>query len=360
MKNLGKIVFIGLLSILLYSNPLIVVNTLKEQYNLHEKFLVTVVITNYNKDKELFHIKPNNSDFAVNFLTLKEFHEKLEYKYWVEPKKSGNLNLAFECEIRGVNSDAIKESTVGLMSIKDLELSYVKKRINIGKQLTITQNQYKNFGNFSYDVNIDKNEVYQNEPVIITIELKGDGSLEEFDSFKIDAGDAQCLYGDLKKTIEYTETIKYLLKQQIACSGVNDFIIKPNEFAFDTKILSSQPFNISVKNADVVLDSLLDEEDKNNQYIDVFREYIPYILVFLIGVFIGKSLNIKWNIKRNNPKIKLPDEPKELLRIALTNDKLKNEIKELEEHIYNGKNINISQIKKNITLRCCNNDGLYT
>jgi len=341
-QNLGKIILFLFLNIIVLAKETFIIKSNASHYFSGEKFIIDIKI---EKNKNyLYSINIIDNIFRIKELSIKESDNNIKYKYLVESNQVGVHKLLFECEIRAINLDAQRESTIGLMSIKDVELTRLVKKVKLSKNIEIKKSKMKNFGNFKLNSKIDTITPFANEPLLLDLELEGIGSLKELDIFKINIDGVNILYGDLKKSIVYSDKISYHITQQIALSAEHNFKIPAISIIFDDKTIQSKAYNIKVKKSDIIVGELLDNKEETR--VDYFKYFI-FLAIFIFGVVIGKYFKLPQK-KIKKQKIIVPTTPKELLRFTLSYKELEIYSLELEAMIYRDKDINFKILRDKV------------
>ena len=215
----------------------------------------------------------------------------------------------------------------------------------------------KVYGKFSLDVKADKKEIKANSPVNLTISIKGEGNIDDIDSYKIDISNA-AVYADkaVKKTFLQNKRYGGEFSQKFAIVSEEDFVIPSVSFSYFDKekkrviTLKSEPINITVTGKRAKESPKLQKgEQKEIETKDVKmhseRFYILALVTFIMGLLIGfliKNFKFQPKIKETSiqKKIKNAKNNKDLLKILLPYVDRSKEIKEivfaLESSLYNG------------------------
>ncbi len=206
-------------------------------------------------------------------------------------------------------------------------------------------------GDFSITASVDKTEINLNEAINLSVEVQGNGNLEDIKSFKP--------YIDGVNIFDEKIVIKGdVLTQGIVFVGENDFVIKPLTLTFFNPItkniqtISTQVINIKVKNPKVKEKLTIKKEEikQKEKVVETQKESVSeylIILIFVLGMASGvlimflKSYKVK--PKKQTVSIK---EPKKLLMKLLpfkNNEDVKNMMDVLEKNIYEDAKIEIDK-----------------
>lgn len=206
-------------------------------------------------------------------------------------------------------------------------------------------------GNFAIKAIPEKKEINANEALNLTIEVEGEGNLEDIKSFK------QSIEGvavfDEKIAIDGNK-----LTQKIAYIAERDFVIPPFVLRFfnpktkEIKLVTTKEIKIEVKNSKAAEELKIQKELSVSVETDAKKDKSGCDAVLLIAAFVGGLLlgvlamilkPWKGNKKEKNLSIK---EPKVLLGKLLPykDDKEAGEIVEiLEKNIYSGQKLEIDK-----------------
>jgi hypothetical protein len=223
---------------------------------------------------------------------------------------------------------------------------------------------------------VDKNKTKANEPVNLTITIKGVGNVDDIEEYKLDIKDA-IVYADKPVRKIYTNNKEELgeFTQKFAIVSDRNFTIEPLEFTFfdgeakKIKHLKSRQFDIEVTGSKIkTVTAKLEKKDQKQNVVAktkiIYKEASKTkLILFTLGGFLLGALSI---FLINMPKrVKQEDEPlskrikkskndKELLSTLLPyvgkSSKIKTIIKALEENVYEKKQnkIDKNNLVKNI------------
>ncbi len=233
------------------------------------------------------------------------------------------------------------------------------------------------FGNFTFSAEVDKNKTKTNEPVNLTVTIKGVGNIDDIDEFKLDIKDA-IVYGDKPLKKIYTNNKEELgeFTQKFAIVSDRNFTIEALEFTFFDKEsekvikLKSKRFQIEVEDSIIKTQTAKLEKQKETSVVKteiIYDSASKTMLTlftlggFLLGVlthfFLTREQKKSEKTKDDTPfekKIKKSKNDKELLTLLLPytdrSKKMQTMINKLEENIYEGKHntIDKTNLVKNI------------
>lgn len=228
-------------------------------------------------------------------------------------------------------------------------------------------NNMELYGDFTIKASVDKNEVYANKPVDVTISIDGEGNVDDIKQFDINIPNV-VTYPD-KPTVEakvVNGEYKGTFTQKIVCIGDANFTIPPFELKYfdkktqKVKTIQTKAIDIKVKNSgkianapvvqkietstkpiEKVVSNIVTKEDDTQKYL--------YMLIgFILGVGLTYILTKpkKETIKKEKPivvEIKKAKDDKTLFNLLLPYAKEYDEVgdilNKLEENIYkNGTN----------------------
>ena len=206
-------------------------------------------------------------------------------------------------------------------------------------------NGAKLVGDFSIDTELSRVEVNPNEAVNLTLNVKGDGNLEDIESFKPYIKDVNVF--DEKIVIEGS-----VLSQKLVFVSEKDFTIPAFELVFyNTKTqkiekITTEPIDVKVsgnlKREEVEItrdETPVVQEVKVQEKVVVKNDYLVLGVVFLGGVFLGVLIMFLTTLKKDkkSKKLDLKDEKVLLMKLLpfKDNDKEVQKIVDvLENNIY--------------------------
>jgi hypothetical protein len=223
-------------------------------------------------------------------------------------------------------------------------------------------------GDFKIEGQIDKSSTKANEPINLTITIKGIGNINDIDEIKLPL-EEQIVYSS-KPTIKSDITNnKYggTFTQKLSIIADKDYTIAPISFRYfdkktkKIKTIKTKSFDIKVKINKTTKPTIEVSNKQNTKTIQlppkiIYKQensYIKYIFL-VVGLFIGGLISfiiLKTKKQNTKPKpiqiqIKKAKSNKALYSVLLPysyDQRVVNIIKQLEENIYNGKNNKIDK-----------------
>ena len=226
-------------------------------------------------------------------------------------------------------------------------------------------NNLEIYGDFKISASVDKQEVKANKPVNLTIDIMGQGNIEDIQKFKLDIPNAVVYSDELK--VSNSGITKGVVTQKLAIVADRDFTIPSLSFSYfdaktkQEKIIKTEPINIKVtgspavtatanKIEQTVVSKALEPALTEEKTVTVKSEPINKILWYLLGLFSGIALSVaswfafnkvKMREKKEMPmmkKIKKAKTDKALFELLLpyADDDMviKEALKKLEKNIY--------------------------
>ena len=266
--------------------------------------------------------------------------------YTMAPQRAGELKttkaqIQIASRSGGANGFSTWIPTIKWKSYFSNELTFDVKPLPSG--ITIA-------GDFTISATADKEEVDANEPLNVTIDVIGDGNLEDIKSFKPSIEGVAVF--DEKILIE-----KDVLTQRIAFVSERDFVIPSFSIKYfdpktkETKTASTKEISIKVKNAkpQEVLNIKKHEaqseisKDLKTPQIGIFASLTLFLSGLAVGVLIMFFMKKK-NFKREDKRS--VKDPKTLLMKLLPfrdDEEVKVMIETLEKNIYSNQNIELDK-----------------
>jgi hypothetical protein len=197
-------------------------------------------------------------------------------------------------------------------------------------------------GDFKIKTNVDKRVVNANEAVNLTLEVMGDGNLEDMTTFKPSMQNANV----------FDEKIKYeknKITQKMAFVADDNFTIPSFSLEYldlktnKIKTISTKEIKIEVKNAKkeklvVVKDETpIIKYNKNTKSESLALPKIMMIEIFIFGLIIGMILMYfrPWKLNKTDKKTKLTLKDEKLLLVKLLSYKEDEEVKKLLDILEN-------------------------
>lgn len=261
--------------------------------------------------------------------------------YELAPQRYGELNIT-KAQIQIASRGSSANSWIPAVKWRSYfsnELTFDVKPLPEGLSLA---------GDFKIEVAVDRVEVDANEPVNITLEVKGSGNLEDIKSFK----------PNLQSVAVFDEKILVdanRLTQKIAFVSERDFVIPSFSIKyFDTKTkeiksISTKEISVKVKNAkpQETLNIKKESDQISSDPKSKNRDLLEMFMLFLSGLIIGASIMffIKKRVSKTSYRSSIRD-PKTLLMKLLPfkdDQEVKEIIEILEKNIYSNQNIKIDK-----------------
>ncbi len=275
--------------------------------------------------------------------------------YVLYPQKEGDLTLESARMDVGIQvtrkRDFFNFQNVKWKSIYSNDITIKVKPLPAGVSL---------FGDYSFTVVADKNITKANEPVNLTITIRGEGNVDDIDDFKVDVPDAT-VYADKAKRNSSLINGKneVIFKQKFAVVSDRNFTIPPLTFRFfngEVKTLHSREFKIEVKNPRVPkVASYLEKKEPVAKEVVTEQVVVEKTSVVLLGLtaifsFLLGALSL-WLLKYKRAakveetpikgRIKNAKSDKELLSLLLPyvdkTPQIQKLISQLEDNVYHDK-----------------------
>ena len=220
-------------------------------------------------------------------------------------------------------------------------------------------------GDYKIFASVDKTNTKANQPINLTINIQGNGNIDDIEEFKLDF-DNQIVYSSKPIIKTYIKNGKYggRFSQKLSIIADNDFTIPSIEFKYfdiknkKIKTIKTKSFDIKVKG--IVKNTPNIQTNSNKQEIKTIQlppkiiyksedSYLKYIFASVGFIFGGILTYLFTRIKTNKAEqrelsliIKKSKSDKDLYKILLPysyNTRIVNIIKQLEDNIYkNGHN----------------------
>lgn len=287
-----------------------------------------------------------------------------QINYLLYPQQSGDLKIESGRMDAAVMSsqkrDFFSFQQVKWKAIYSNVLEVKVKDLPAGVQL---------YGDYSFTVVADKNITKTNEPVNLTITIRGEGNVDDIDDFDIVVPNATVYADKSKKSANLTDGKNTILfKQKFAIVSDRNFTIPAQTFSFfngEVQELHSRSFDIEVINAksvkrEGILEKKVVERSVGQENVTV-QGYstISIMIAALLGFLAG--LAVMWvfmNKKKRERKhddeplvkrIKEAKEDKALLALLLPymdrSADMQALIRTLEANVYEGKETYIDRKK---------------
>lgn len=287
------------------------------------------------------------------------------YTYVLFPQEEGTFTLQppfvrLGTRVRGgVFSDPFFGNIGGRMSWKKLFAN--KLTLNI-KPLP---NNLEVYGDFRITAGVDKQEVKANKPINLTIDIMGQGNIEDIQKFELDIPNAVVYSDELK--VSNSGITKGVVTQKLAIVADRDFTIPSMSFSFfdaktkKSKTIKTEPIKIKVIGSTIeaitsnsieqkVVAKAVQPAVSEEKMVIVESEPIDKVLWYIFGLLSGMLLTasawfirkkLKGREKKEIPfikKIKKAKTDKELFELLLPyrddDVVIKEALVKLEKNIY--------------------------
>lgn len=287
------------------------------------------------------------------------------YTYVLFPQEEGTFTLQppfvrLGTRVRGgVFSDPFFGNIGGRMSWKKLFAN--KLTLNI-KPLP---NNLEVYGDFRITAGVDKQEVKANKPINLTIDIMGQGNIEDIQKFELDIPNAVVYSDELK--VSNSGITKGVVTQKLAIVADRDFTIPSMSFSFfdaktkKSKTIKTEPIKIKVigSTTEAITSNSIEQKVvakavqpavSEEKMVIVESEPIDKVLWYIFGLLSGMLLTasawfirkkLKGREKKEIPfikKIKKAKTDKELFELLLPyrddDVVIKEALVKLEKNIY--------------------------
>ena len=258
----------------------------KKQILLNEPILAKFIF-NYNSTNMIKNISFEElqiENFKVNYLNKKIIknnnYNKIIYYYLLTPQKLGTNILQPQ-----IIHFAKRENKTNFIVWNKL---YSKKtKVDI---LPIPNNQ-KIIGDFTLNTHIDQKTIKQNQPINFTINIKGQGNIEDIEPFKLFFNNAIIFSSEPTiKTIIKNNNYEKIFTQKFSILTKNSLTIPSLKIIY---------FNNSLKMNQTLITKPLHIKVLNEAIL--FDKYTKYFYIF-IGFFIG-IISMYYFMKNTKKKI---------------------------------------------------------
>jgi len=287
------------------------------------------------------------------------------YTYVLFPQEEGTFTLQppfvrLGTRVRGgVFSDPFFGNIGGRMSWKKLFANELTLNI---KPLP---NNLEVYGDFRITAEVDKQEVKANKPINLTIDIMGQGNIEDIQKFELDIPNAVVYSDELK--VSNSGITKGVVTQKLAIVADRDFTIPSMSFSFfdaktkKSKTIKTEPIKIKVIGSTIeaitsnsieqkVVAKAVQPAVSEEKMVIVESEPIDKVLWYIFGLLSGMLLTtsawfirkkLKGREKKEIPfikKIKKAKTDKELFELLLPyrddDVVIKEALVKLEKNIY--------------------------
>ncbi|WP_294965920.1 BatD family protein [Sulfurimonas sp.] len=265
--------------------------------------------------------------------------------YTMAAQRVGKLNIT-KAQMRIASRDHVRDSwgawipKIKWRTYYSNELSVDVKPLPGGVELV---------GNFSIIATADKTEINPSEALNLTIEVLGDGNLEDIKSFKPYINGVNIF--DEKIVVRGNK-----LTQKIAFVAERDFTIAPfilkyfDPITKEIKTISTNEINIKVKNAKPKEELTIKREEK--ELTKVVVETTPLsnswvILIFILGLILGALIMFlkPWIYLKKEKSVSIKDHKVLLIKLLphKNDEQVQNIVDILEKNIYSDAKIDLDK-----------------
>jgi hypothetical protein len=301
---LGSILFVSLL--------------IAEPYHFHsqlsksELYLGEALVLDCYFDREVAlselsaKIEIAKSDvYEVNEISLDEKHTQertiLHQRFLITPKSRGIYKIQVVNHLLKTNKDAQKESTVGLMSVRVLQLDdEIKKSItthNIRVTPLPTPTPY--IGSYRMHLAYDSKPIVAGEPLDVTLTIEADGVIDEsLKAINFEIDEVKSYTHIDSDEVEYDEQgVHAKLIKRFALVGLKSFQLPSLQLNYwdlsQEKLvtLSTPTVPIEVKPNESYVKQMSQGEDEPFDF-DRLLSIMGYVIALLIGIMIGRWVKL--------------------------------------------------------------------
>ncbi len=272
-------------------------------------------------------IEPDFKGFWVKEKAQATREETPEYiitktSYTLAPQREGNLTI---------KPARLKIATrINQQDMWGSFMPQIKWKNYYSNEVTIhakaLPNNAKIVGNFTISAVADKTEITPSEAVNVTVTVKGNGNLEDIESFKPYINGVNVF---AEKIVIKSDT----LTQKLAFVSDKDFTIPPFKLAFynlktqrveqiktkaiHIKVKGSPKTSSSLEIKKAPQESLTIKKADNNSGSSASVNYIVVLIAFLIGIGVGIAVMIlkPFKISKREKKLNIKDEKLLLLKL---------------------------------------------
>jgi len=344
-----KLILLLIFTQLLFSGEDYIFEAISDKSTLYqgEKSTLTYIF----KSKKSINIvereftPPEFSNFHVRDIVKFDTYEDENYtiskiKYILSPISAQNTII----EPALIDIATAKKKDIGTYKFEDTKYSSIESNTIELKVKKLPQN-VKFIGDFSLDVQIDKNQTTSNEALNLTIKIKGSGNIEDMEKFNI----------DIPYATIYSNTpviTKNLFTQSIAILSFKSYTIKPISLDYYNKKLN-KVIKLKSDNFYILVKGEEKKEEITNNLNSIFM-ILSFILGAIITFFITMFKKKKINTKDMTliKKLKLTQNKKEILNILLPlayDKEILKLIQSLEKNLYINQDYKIT--KKEIIIK---------
>nr|WP_321268232.1 BatD family protein [uncultured Sulfurimonas sp.] len=267
--------------------------------------------------------------------------------YVMAAQRVGQLNIS-KAQMRIASRSHTKDSW-GSWIPKIKWRTYYSNELNL--DVKALPNGVNLVGNFSIKASVDKTEINPSEALNLSVEVLGDGNLEDIKSFKP--------YIDGVNIFDEKIVIKgNKLTQKIAFVAENNFSIKPFVLKYfdpltkEIKTISTNEINIKVKNAKPKEQLTIKREEKEAPNVEASElkssiSTIWMLVIFILGAVFGVAIMLvkPWKFFNREKSFSIKDHKMLLIKLLpYKNDEEVQKIVDiLEKNIYSDAKIQLDK-----------------
>jgi len=328
--------------------------------------LKATIIFKYKVGSSLLEL--NLEELEINHFWIKALAQSKQYEengyiilkqnYLIFPQLAGSYTI--DKQLIKVAKREYKTNMIRWTNIYSKEVTLDIKALPQGLSIQ---------GDYKISAKVDNTTTKANQPVNLTITIKGSGNIDDIEEFKLDMKD-EVVYSTKPTVKTYIKDGKYTgdFTQKLSIIADKDFTIPSISFKYfdiktkTVKIIKTKPFNIKVKgkakispsiqtNKHIIQEKVIQLPAKiiyktQDAYIQYIFAFAGFILGGIITFILLRKKQVKIDHRELSIKIKKTKSDKELYNLLLAyshNNQIVNIIKLLEQNIYNNKNNTISK-----------------
>ncbi len=254
-----------------------------------------------------FNPKKDNEEYLLQILSESEKivdNKRVNsYEFIVFIKKAKKMIFEFETTMKKTTKESIENTVIGRDN-KEYEDFTLKKIRQKAIEVEVEASPKEIVGDFTIEVQKDKQEVKEYEPYHMQISIKGNGDFKAIKPIEFKIEGVKVFAGNVIQDTNLDKNgYSGVWSQKFAFVGSNDFEIPQIKIEYfnlkkkDIKELVSELVKVNVVKGYVKKD-LLDEVDDG---FEINYEYFYYLLTFIAGYLLAK-VKVK-NYKSNTPDI---------------------------------------------------------
>jgi hypothetical protein len=271
--------------------------------------------------------------YEVKEISLDEKHTQertiLHQRFLITPKSSGAHKIQVINHLLKTNKDAQKESTVGLMSVRVLQLDdEIKKSVathNIRVNPLPKPTPY--IGLYRMHLAYDSKPIVAGEPLDVTLTIEADGIIDEtLKSINFEIDEVKSYTHINSDEVEYDEQgVHTKLIKRFALVGLKSFQLPSLQLSYwdlaQEKLvtLSTPSAQIEVKPNESYVKQISQGEDEPFDFA-MLLSIMGYVVALLIGIMIGRWVKLPTQEEREltlQDEIRHAKRSKEVIKMLL-------------------------------------------